>query len=96
MLSETGDSLNRNPRQPEKDRVMNLEQALKQNPFREGGSEYAYCRYLRYTVDGFYEKDSKEVLKAWKNAYKSTEILSGEGRQHGETDANIMASEQLD
>ena len=75
---------------------MKLEQALKQNQFREGGSESAYCRYLRYTVDGFYENDSKEVLKAWKNACKSTEILSGERRQHGETYADVMADEQLD
>lgn len=46
---------------------MTLEQALKINPFnKKQGSEKAYVRYLRYSVDGFYEKTSAEVYEIWR------------------------------
>lgn len=46
---------------------MTLKQALERNPYNPSkGNESAYIRYLRYTVDGYYEKDSAEVRKLWK------------------------------
>ncbi len=53
---------------------MTLEQALKRNPYNPSkGNESAYIRYLRYTVDGYYEKDSAEVRKLWKEYKGKTE-----------------------
>ena len=41
---------------------MTLDRALKQNPFNpDCGSLSAYIRYLRYNVDGWYNKTSREV-----------------------------------
>ena len=41
---------------------MTLDRALKQNPFNpDRGSLSAYIRYLRYNVDGWYNKTSREV-----------------------------------
>ena len=41
---------------------MTLDRALKQNPFNsDRGSLSAYIRYLRYNVDGWYNKTSQEV-----------------------------------
>ena len=46
---------------------MTLEQAIRRNPYdQKKGNESAYCRYLRYNVDGWYSLDSKEVYKRWK------------------------------
>lgn len=46
---------------------MTLEQAIKRNPYDpERGNESAYCRYLRYNVDGWYSLNSKEVYRRWK------------------------------
>lgn len=41
---------------------MTLEQAIKRNPYNSAeGNISAYIRYLRYNVDGWYNKTSKEV-----------------------------------
>lgn len=43
---------------------MNLEEAIKRNPYKEEkGSIGAYIRYLRYNVDGWYNRKSKEIRK---------------------------------
>lgn len=43
---------------------MTLEQALNDNPYDPNkGNIAAYIRYLRYNVDGFYEKSSLWVKK---------------------------------
>lgn len=48
---------------------MTLDDAIKRNPYDpKRGNESAYCRYLRYNVDGWYQLDSKEVLRRWKKA----------------------------
>jgi hypothetical protein len=45
---------------------MTLDQAIKRNPYNpKQGNESAYCRYLRYNVDGWYLLDSKEVRRRW-------------------------------
>lgn len=45
---------------------MTIEEAIKKNPFDPNkGNESAYCRYLRYNVEGWYNLDSKEVLRRW-------------------------------
>ena len=42
---------------------MTLDEAIRRNPYNpKKGNEAAYCRYLRYNVDGWYQLDSKEVL----------------------------------
>lgn len=41
---------------------MTLDEAIKQNPYDEKQNNLsAYVRYLRYTVDGFFNKTSEEV-----------------------------------
>lgn len=41
---------------------MTLQQAIKNNPYDpKRGNLSAYIRYLRYNVDGYYNKTSKEV-----------------------------------
>lgn len=48
---------------------MTIEEAIKKNPFDTNkGNKSAYCRYLRYTVDGWYNLDSEEVLRRWQEA----------------------------
>ena len=43
---------------------MTLDRALKQNPFDpDRGNLSAYIRYLRYNVDGWYNKTSQEVRR---------------------------------
>ena len=43
---------------------MTLDQAIRKNPFNvEKGNLAAYCRYLRYNVDGLYEKSNKYVQR---------------------------------
>ena len=45
---------------------MTLDEAIRRNPYDpERGNEAAYCRYLRYNVDGWYQLDSKEVRRRW-------------------------------
>ena len=51
---------------------MTLETALKTNAYDpDQNTESAYVRYLRYTVDGFYNKSNEEVKKIWKDYIKS-------------------------
>lgn len=46
---------------------MTIDEAIKKNPFDPNkGNKSAYCRYLRYNVEGWYNLDSKEVLKRWR------------------------------
>ena len=46
---------------------MTLEKAIQMNPYDPAtGSRSAYARYLRYTVDGLYEKSLAEVKKIWR------------------------------
>lgn len=43
---------------------MTLEQALKENPYnKERGTKGAYIRYLRYNVDGWYNRKSEDIRK---------------------------------
>lgn len=43
---------------------MTLDRALKENPYsRERGKVGAYIRYLRYNVDGWYNRKSADVKK---------------------------------
>lgn len=45
---------------------MILDEAIKRNPYDpKRGNKSAYCRYLRYNVDGWYQLDSKEVFRRW-------------------------------
>lgn len=47
---------------------MTLEEAIRRNPFNPNkGNKSAYCRYLRYNVNGWYNLDSKEVLRRWQS-----------------------------
>lgn len=53
---------------------MTLKQAIKENPYNPNkGSLSAYCRYLRYNVDGFYTKTNDEVKKKYKDYTESEE-----------------------
>ena len=46
---------------------MTLDEAIRRNPYNlKKGNEAAYCRYLRYNVDGWYQLDSKEVRSRWR------------------------------
>lgn len=41
---------------------MTLEQAMERNPYNpDKGNLGAYLRYLRYNVDGWYEKTAEEL-----------------------------------
>lgn len=43
---------------------MTLKEAVKRNQYRkEKGSTGAYIRYLRYNVDGWYNRKSEEIRK---------------------------------
>lgn len=54
-----------------------LKKALKENPYDpKRGSETAYCRYLRYRVEGFYTKTNREVKDIWKT-YTEEAITNG-------------------
>lgn len=45
---------------------MTLDEAIRRNPYNpKKGNEAAYCRYLRYHVEGWYQFDSSEVLRRW-------------------------------
>lgn len=46
--------------------ALTIDEAIRKNPFNpEYGNKSAYCRYLRYNVDGWYKLDSKEVRRMW-------------------------------
>ena len=48
---------------------MTITEAILKNPFNPNKSnQTAYCRYLRYNVEGWYSLDSKEVFRRWKLA----------------------------
>ena len=50
---------------------MTIEEAINKNQFDPNkGNEAFYCRYLRYNVEGWYDLDSKEVLRRWKGGKK--------------------------
>lgn len=50
---------------------MTIQEAIKKNPFDSNkGNKSAYRRYLRYNVEGWYNLDSKEVLKSWQREEK--------------------------
>ena len=49
---------------------MTLIEAVTRNPYDlKKGNESAYCRYLRYNVDGYYTKSIAEVKALWKSAF---------------------------
>ena len=51
---------------------MILDEAIRKNPYNpKQGNESAYCRYLRYNVDGWYQLDSKEVYRKWQKVRKT-------------------------
>ena len=51
---------------------MSLERAIKENPYDpDKGNLSAYCRYLRYNIDGFYTKTNDEVKEIYKDFVKS-------------------------
>ncbi len=57
---------------------MTIDEAIKKNPFDPNkGNESAYCRYLRYNVEGWYNLDSKEVLKRWRSEVEDGNDYSG-------------------
>jgi hypothetical protein len=59
---------------------LTIDEAIKKNPFDSNkGNQAAYCRYLRYNVDGWYNLDSKEVLRRWK-----VRKLNDEGRSRND------------
>ena len=50
---------------------MKLDEAIRRNPYNpKKGNEAAYCRYLRYNVEGWYQLDSKEVCRRWQEVRK--------------------------
>ena len=53
---------------------MTLDEAIRRNPYNlKKGNEAAYCRYLRYNVDGWYQLDSKEVRRRWQKVWEAME-----------------------
>ena len=46
---------------------MKMKDALTVNPYNpKQGNKSAYARYLRYNVDGLYEKSNAEVRELWR------------------------------
>lgn len=53
---------------------MTLVQAIARNPFDETkGNLSAYCRFLRYNVDGWYDKSNDEVKELYKEHCKESQ-----------------------
>lgn len=53
---------------------MTLERALKENPYdRKRGKTGAYIRYLRYNVDGWYNRKSADIRKELEERKKEHE-----------------------
>lgn len=51
---------------------MSLERAIRENPYDpDKGNLSAYCRYLRYNIDGFYTKTNDEVKEIYKDFTES-------------------------
>lgn len=66
---------------------MTNEEAIKRNPFDANrGNESAYCRYLRYNVTGWYNLDSKEVLRRWQKSEENVceDCYYNDGEVHAE------------
>lgn len=58
---------------------MTLDETIRRNPYDpKRGNEAAYCRYLRYNVDGWYQLDSKEVLRRWQKVRNMDKKFSAE------------------
>lgn len=54
---------------------MTIEEAIIRNPFDpKKGNKSAYCRYLRYNVDGWYHLDSKKVYSMWRKVADNGKI----------------------
>lgn len=57
---------------------MTLDEAIRRNPYDpKQGNKSAYCRYLRYNIDGWYLLGSKEVLRLWRQRerdFKANEV----------------------
>lgn len=50
---------------------MTIEEAIANNPYNNKvGNLSAYCRYLRYNVDGIYNKTNAEVKQEYLKAVK--------------------------
>ena len=61
-------------------KIMTLIEAVTRNPYDpKKGNESAYCRYLRYNVDGYYTKPIEEVKALWKSV--CTDYLCPTDRQ---------------
>ena len=55
---------------------MTLDEAIRRNPYNpKKGNEAAYCRYLRYNVDGWYQLDSKAVRRRWQKVRRRMQIV---------------------
>jgi len=53
---------------------MKMKDALMVNPYNpKRGNKSAYARYLRYNVDGLYEKSNAEVRALWKKEIEEQE-----------------------
>ena len=58
---------------------MTLDEAIRRNPYNpKKGNEAAYCRYLRYNVDGWYQLDSKEVRRRWQKVREMDKEFSAD------------------
>ncbi len=58
---------------------MTLDEAIRRNPYNpKKGNEAAYCRYLRYDVDGWYQLDSTEVFRRWQKVREMDKEFSAD------------------
>ena len=54
---------------------MTLDEAIRRNPYDpKRGNEAAYCRYLRYHVEGWYQFGNSEVLRRWQKVRNHEQI----------------------
>ncbi|MCI8978569.1 MAG: hypothetical protein HFI99_16410 [Lachnospiraceae bacterium] len=66
---------------------MTLDRALEENPYnRERGKVGAYIRYLRYNVDGWYNRKSADIRKE----LADREILREEHDENGKGITNFI------
>ena len=74
---------------------MTIEEAIRKNPFDPNkGNTSAYCRYLRYNVEGWYALDSKEVLKRWLRMTIDEAIIALEREPTTKIDESNFSQEQ--
>ena len=58
---------------------MTLDEAIRRNPYDpKRGNEAAYCRYLRYHVEGWYQFGSSEVLRRWQKVREMDKEFSAD------------------